>query len=743
MAMKSYSKMSKRSAPERTRARREVLSASIRAKEGEGNERKFILSFSSEEPYKRWWGVEILDHSEGCVDLSRLNEIGCVLFNHNRDAVIGKVLKAWIENGRGMAEIEIDSDEESEKIFQKIKSGTLKGVSVGYVVSVWEDVAENETSSDGRFKGEASIAKKWEAYEISIVSVPADSTVGVGRGEESGEVLIKQLERQLSVNKNIIQGGSGKEMGKKKQREQKAMRQQALLDAAKAQHRSLSDQETQEFEALQREINQLTAEIEAEEREAEQNQTAGATQGAETPAEKSLSAANVSEHGPSEDQIRQQERARVSEITSLCREFGMDDQMQGFINEGRTVEDVRAAVIDQMRRNGAPIGGRVVVETDEQDKFRAAAADALILRGGVSLENPAAGARDLQGMSLRDLAVECLEKEGESGVRRKSADELCALVQRQFFNPTAAFPTIMDNAINKAYVEGHKTAPVTFDRWTKRGTLSDFKTHDNNYLSGPAGELLEVPEGGELKHDVWKDEKRPTRKLKTYGRQFTMSRQAFINDDVGLITRMPAKYAASARKTQNKQCYQALIGTNAIYDGKPLFGKDHKNLLAKGTGITREAVQGMIMALTNQKDEFDGVCLIRPAALIVPSGYKFDMYTMFYSPTINTADNTQAVNPLYQYRESIEVIEDPTINALCGGFGNVMPWWLVGAKEDTDFIEVDYLNGQDVPNIRRSEVPGKLGFVWDIYLDWSVNVMDFRGAVKNPGVAVKIPVELA
>ena len=201
-------------------------------------------------------------------------------------------------------------------------------------------------------------------------------------------------------------------------------------------------------------------------------------------------------------------------------------------------------------------------------------------------------------------------------MNRRSSDELFNLMQRQFFNPSAAFPAIMDTAINKAYVEGHRTAPVTFDKWTKRGTLKDFKTHDNNYLSGPAGEFLEVPENGELKHDVWKDQKRPSRKLKTYGRQFTLSRQAFINDDIGMIVKMPAKYAASARKTQNKQCYQILVGNQKIYDGDTLFSKGHSNLLAKGTGITREAVQGMIMALSNQKDEFGEVCIIRPAMIV-------------------------------------------------------------------------------------------------------------------------------
>lgn len=181
----------------------------IRAMEGEGNERKFILSFSSELPYNRYWGSEILDHSDGCVDLSRVNEIGCVLFNHNRDKVIGKINRAWIENGRGKAEIEFDTDEESEKIYKKVKTGTLKGVSVGYSVSAWEEVAINKTSSDGRFKGPVSIAKKWIVLEISIVSIPADPSVGVGRQEESGQKKgnigrLSDFERQLIVNKNSL-----------------------------------------------------------------------------------------------------------------------------------------------------------------------------------------------------------------------------------------------------------------------------------------------------------------------------------------------------------------------------------------------------------------------------------------------------------------------------------------------------------------------------------------------------------
>lgn len=513
---------------------------------------------------------------------------------------------------------------------------------------------------------------------------------------------------------------------KKKLRQQKIDRQQAIIDGAKAEHRDLSAEEKAEFDDLQREIDTLTSEIKMEERQ-----------------EEPVAMSQQRDDGQSQEKMLREERARISEINDLCREFGMEDQMKTFINNGHTVEDVRKAVIEHMRENGEPLATRVTVESDAQDKFRSAASDAILMRGGVRLDNPASGARELMGMSLRDLAIECLAEEGQTGMNRKSADELFSIMQRQFFNPTAAFPAIMDNAINKAYVEGHKTAPVTFDRWVKRGTLKDFKIHDNNYLAGPAGEFLEVNESGELKHDVWNDDKRPTRKLKTYGRQFTLTRQAFINDDIDMIVKLPSKYAISARKTQNKQAYKILVDNPVAYDGVKIFDKAHKNILAKGTGITREAMQGMIMALSNQKDEFGEVCIIRPASIIVPSGYAFDMYTLFNSPTINTEGNTQAVNPLYQYREQIEIVEDPTINVLCGGFGNQMPWWLLGAKEDTDFLEIDYLNGQDVPNIRRSEVPGTLGYVWDIYLDWGFSIMDYRGAIENPGIVVNNPIELA
>ena len=496
-------------------------------------------------------------------------------------------------------------------------------------------------------------------------------------------------------------------------------RQQELLNTAKAAGRELTADEQTEWNDLQRKIDESN------------------TKSVENT--KPATVAPVQENVVDENSVREAERTRIRTIEDICGHFGMDARQ--YTDSGKSVEEVRALVMQKLMTDKAPIAQRGTVEVgrDASDKFRDAAADALLLRAGIEVSNPVEGARDLRGLSLRDLCIESASRMGETGLNIKSSDDLYDMAQRQFFNPTALFPSILDTVINKAYVEGHKNVEVTFDRFTKKGSLSDFKVSTGSYLLGPAGEFDEVPEGGELKHDKLSDDKLPSRQLKTYGKQFTLTRQAFINDDIGLITRVPAKYAASARKTINKQVHKILVSNPTIYDGVTLFHSTHKNVLTTGTGVTQAAVQAMILALQTQTDQFGEAIIIRPAKLVVPVGMSFDFFSLFNSETISSVGNTQAKNPLYRYRNSIEIIEDPTINVLCGGFGNTMPWFLIGATEDTDFIQVDYLNGQEVPTIRRGDKAGQLGFIWDIYLDWGVSVMDFRGAVKNPGTTIASP----
>jgi caudovirus prohead protease len=184
---------------------REIAINGIRQVKSEDDTKTIELSFSSEEPYQRWYDhTEILDHKG--IQLDRLNDIGVVLYNHNRDKVIGKVRKAWVEENRGLAVIELDDDEFSNEIYKKVESGTLKGVSVGYSIDTWEEVKAGKESTDG-FAGPCYIARKWTPYEISIVSIPADGTVGVGRSEENTD---GNDMADLSMYENIVKMNENK-----------------------------------------------------------------------------------------------------------------------------------------------------------------------------------------------------------------------------------------------------------------------------------------------------------------------------------------------------------------------------------------------------------------------------------------------------------------------------------------------------------------------------------------------------
>lgn len=488
-------------------------------------------------------------------------------------------------------------------------------------------------------------------------------------------------------------------------REQILARQNELLEGARAAGRAMTADEIAEFDSLQRALEALAN---------EQPETAPAV-GAED-AQRTI----------------QEERERISEITALARSFDLDPTQA--ISDGTTVDQYRAHVLDQMMNQRRPVATGVQVGQDEGDKFRAAASDGLLMRAGVSTTAPAAGAQEMRGTSLRDLAIECLSREGKNvnELLRKDSTELLMDLCRQFYNPSAAFPAIMDQTVRKAIVELYNHVPTTFQQFTTKGSLNDFKeTPDHEYVIGGVGDFLLVPENGEIKPDMPRTELLPQRKLDTYGKQFSMTRQAFVNDDISFLTRVPGLYAQAAKKTIDKQVYNVLFNNPAIFDGVQLFHADHKNVMGVGTSPTQAAIQAAILQMQRQVDQFGEPIYMTPRRLIVPVGYEFDLAVIFRSTQITGSTNND-INPLYNY--PLEIVQSPLLNALAGE--NACPWFLQADPSSARGIQVDYLNGQETPTVRRMETPGQLGFVWDIWLDWGISVRDFRGFVKNPGVAL-------
>ena len=136
------------------------------------DDRTIEFPFSSEYPVARYFGEEILSHERGAADLTRLNNGAPLLFNHDPDRVIGVVERGWIDEDkkRGYVSVRFSRNAFAQEILADVKDGVLRNVSFGY------QIREMDQRSSGEF-----LATSWGVHEVSVVSIPADPTVGVGR----------------------------------------------------------------------------------------------------------------------------------------------------------------------------------------------------------------------------------------------------------------------------------------------------------------------------------------------------------------------------------------------------------------------------------------------------------------------------------------------------------------------------------------------------------------------------------
>jgi len=622
----------------------------------EGDSRTLTLSFASETPYERWFGPEVLCVDETAMNMQRFQDgLGCLLFNHDRDKVIGKIERAWIENNRAYADVTFDDDEFADSIFNKVKSGTLKGVSVGYRVGEYTEVRIDEGYAEGRIKGPCYVASKWEPYEISIVSVPADTTVGVNRSLNDFNVVSMVQEKEIS-----------------------------------------------EMDENQNQINEVGND---QQRQGEMpNGTASATPvaGTEVPQDNARGAEAVL-------RAIEEERARVSNISELCRHFGMN--ATDYINNGTSLADAQRSVLAIVNERNIPTAN-IQMGEQEEDKYRDAMSDAILLRGGVQLENVAPGAQELRGMRVRSMIEEVLAREGVANVHRMGEEELL----RAALTGTSSLPGILSAAANKSMAKGYQAAQTTFEQFTTVGSNTDFK-EATRYRLSEAGSLLEIKENGEFVQDELTEGSAKTKVL-TYGRSFSFTRQMIVNDDLSALSRIPSLYAAQAKRGINRLVYKALAEAK-------LTAKDG-NLAGTGAALSLATIDEARQAMRKQKNlRGEEFLNITPKYLIVPTKSEFLARQLLTSTSDPNATHYGVTNPLMG---SLQIITDAELDAL-----DTDAYYFLADQMLMDTIEVTYLNGNQRPVIDSQVAFDTLGIRYRIYMDYGVTVVDTKGIYKNAG----------
>lgn len=302
----------------------------------DADSRTIRLSFSSEAPVDMWYGTEILSHEKGAMRVGARQQTMPLLFNHDRDELLGIVESIELDATarKGVAVVRFAPGEDGDWAMQQVNAGVLVNVSFMYRVFKWLEDTEAETYT----------AIDWEPYEISLVTVPADASVGVGRSAgqpDANPVEIQtrgsppgqqQEQSDTPANAGFFSSGAGRSQSPEPPKG---------ADMSRNRH-TLQDQA-----------------------------------GDET-TQRSAGGAHVIDAAREQQRGAEAERKRMAEIEALCDKYKVDPELKrSMIQKGASVDEAKLTVADHViersKREGRPsvdFGDTTNPDMTEREKAR-------------------------------------------------------------------------------------------------------------------------------------------------------------------------------------------------------------------------------------------------------------------------------------------------------------------------------------------------------------------------------------
>lgn len=508
--------------------------------------------FATDTPVLRSnWGdsyYEVLSLDAAQIRMTRLNQNAPVLDNHRTwggvDSQLGKVERAWIEDGVGKAVLRFSSRENVKGIIQDIRDGIIACVSVGYFVHKF--TKEEAPTAVGERKNDSIptyIATDWEPYEISMVSIPADTNAGVrSQSEQPTDVIIITNENR-AMPEPIIPTPP-------------------VAPAAPAANEGLTEAQRNALaqEAVKAE-RQRVAEIDLAGRSA------------------ALSEEFIQQHreaGTSVDEFRKLAFAELAKRNAPV----------GKPNGGNPAPESRAS------------------GEDPTDRRRAAQETALLLRGMEVSERDlkpeaVAMAREFRNFRMIDFAKEAL---ANAGVNCRGWSDM-DIFQRALSTSSSDFPVLLEGTNRRILLNAFETASKTWREWCRVGTVSDFREY-KRVKKGLITSLDSLAENEQYKNKDIKDGVYEKISAKKYGNILGITYEMMINDDLDAMTSMAADLGEAAALTIEQKAYALLLGNPVMIEtGKNLFSADHNNLITTGAGVPSVAqFDKMRVAMKRQKD---------------------------------------------------------------------------------------------------------------------------------------------
>lgn len=622
--------------------------------------RTINASLSSEYPVERFFGTEILLHSREAVNLERAGDNGLpLLFSHDHGELIGRARNVRVKGGKLRARLDFsENSERAREVWADIRDSFLTDISIGYEIN---DIREDNERVE---------VTRWTPLEASIVSVPADPSVGINRGKPT------MTDKDKSTDTDT--GSDDFTIADFQQARDKAHRK-GEESGAKLERERVSD------------ITRTFSRFAGRDGVADlQNQCI----------EKGITAKRAGE-------LLLEYLAGDPEPVTLPTRQGAD------------------------QHGGAQ---RIEGGKDEAEKWSEGVTEALEIRSGLIKDRDAArkarAENQFFGMSLGDMARSYLvmRRANLSGLSRQGIAGQAFI--RAGMHGSSDFANILENIATKALMMGYDEAPETWSMWCRRGNLSDFKQASRANIS-TFSDLETVVESAEYTEGHMSDLKESIQLL-TKGKTFTISRQAIINDDLDAFTRIPGAMGRAAARAVGDLAYNALTSNPTLnQDSTALFDAAHGNLAASGGAISETTLDAGRTAMATQTapapatGETGATLNIPPSYLLVP--YAINMVATKAVRSSTAPDTAGDLVPNTFYGE-LTPIPEARLDA-----DSATAWYLAADPNQADTIEVAFLDGNDAPYIESQDGFKIDGVTYKVRIDCAAAALDFRGLYKNPG----------
>ncbi len=406
----------------------------------------------------------------------------------------------------------------------------------------------------------------------------------------------------------------------------------------------------------------------------------------------------------------------VAELMRQCEdEHGVSAQAAG------------TRLLAHLGGQATPIAGSNVVTTeDEGDKRREAVVASFMVRAGHGTKEQIAAhsGNPYRGMSLLEVARASLESKGISAKGKDKRDVVAAA----FTQSTSDFPILLTDAIHRVLLSSYAVQALTWQRFCKRGQVSDFREH-NRFRVGSLGNLQRKNELGEYKTVHIPDGEKSSISAETKGFIINLSREMIINDDLGAFTDQAAAMGRSAARTVEADVYALITSNNGLgpllQDGKTLFHADHGNVVPDGALPSSAAFNDFRVLMAKQKDVSGNDFLdLRPAVWLGPIGQEASA-KLANESQYEPGPGKNSMTPNISLGLFRDIVGSPRLQGTRHyAFADV---------NEAPALEVAFLDGVDSPYIEQEDAFNTDGARFKVRLDYGVAGHDFRGAATNAG----------